>query len=152
LFTFEVSYVNVLFQQICGGTPLLLLLNKDAWMLSALSRRNRLAPVVSAAVLTLYLVALFDCGLFTSSRLLTRIVGFFELLVLAASTPVAACLLTILWADVAYGLEILVVFTAPAYLVLFLLGTEYSSWFLAACGLAASYWLMKYKLQFGDDR
>lgn len=101
--------------------------------------------------MTLYVAAVFDCGLFNSTRVLNQVIGFFELTTLIASLPVASSLLTVMWRGVSCVSDVVVAFTAPAYLVLFLFGTEYSSWVLAASGIASAYWLMKYKLQSDDD-
>ena len=107
---------------------------------------------MSGVAITLYAAAFIDCGLLSAgSRILSLLVGFLELLTLIASTPVAVSLLTTLWSGSSIPSSVLVVFTAPAFLVLFLFGAQYSSWVLAMCGIVSSYWLMKYKLVFNDD-
>jgi len=66
--------------------------------------------------------------------------------------PVAACLSAMVWRKQSLRLDICVVFTAPLYVVLFITGETYSSWTLAGCGLAASYWLIKYRLSYEHYR
>ena len=90
--------------------------------------------------------------MFDAHCVLDWVSGLLELTALCCTVPVAACLSAMLWRSRSLRLDICVVFTAPLYFVLFITGETYSSWMLALCGLAASYWLMRYKLKYDQSR
>ena len=90
--------------------------------------------------------------LFDPHGFLDWVFGLLELTGVCCTLPVAACLCAIVWRQRSLKLDICVVFTAPLYVVLFITGETYSSWTLATCGLTASYWLIKYRLDYEQYR
>jgi len=103
---------------------------------------------VTVCTLALYVATLYDCILLDPHGVLDWIFGLIELATLCCTVPVATCLSAVVWRQHSIRLDICVVFTAPLYLLLFLTGETYSAWTLAAFGLAAGYWLIKYRLKF----
>lgn len=122
--------------------------NIDSQLLSHIRPSSRCAPAVTVSAVTLYTATLHDCVLFDAHGFFDWAFGLLELLALCCTVPVAACLFAMVWREQSLRLDICVVFTAPLYVLLFITGETYSSWALALCGLAASYWLIKYKLTY----
>jgi len=138
--------------QVCAMSSVLLLHNADRWLMSHLRPVSRCAPAVTISTLTLYVAALRDCVIFDPHGFADCIFGSLELVAVCCTLPVAACLSAMVWRQRSLRLDICVVFTAPIYVILFITGETYSSWVLASCGLAASYWLIKYRLKYDQYR
>jgi len=138
--------------QVCIGSLLLLLLNVDSRLLSHIRPSSRFAPTLTVTTVVLYSAALLDSVLLDPHGVLDWMFGLLELSAISCTLPVAACLCAMAWQQRSLRLDICVVFTAPLYVVLFITGETYSSWALASCGLAASYWLIKYKLDYEQFR
>lgn len=138
-------------EQVCGASSTLTLLNVNSWLLSHLQPSSRCAAAVTVSTITLYTATLLDCVIFDPHGVLDWLFGLLELTALCCSTPVAACLSAMVWRQQSLRLDICVVFTSPLYVVLFITGETYSAWTLASCGLAASFWLMKYKLKYDQS-
>jgi len=137
---------------VCVGSSILLLLNVDSWLMSHIRPTSRCAPAVTVSTVVLYMAAFRDSILFDPHGILDWMFGLLELSAICCSLPVAACLSAMVWRQWSLRLDICVVFTAPLYVVLFITGETYSSWTLASCGLSASYWLVKYKLNYEQCR
>jgi len=134
--------------QVCVASSILFLHNIDSHLLSLIQPSIRCAPAVTVSTVALYTATLLDCVLFDPHGFLDWAFGLIEFSALCCTVPVAACLLAMVWRERSLRLDICVVFTAPLYVLLFITGETYSSWMLATCGLAASYWLIKYKLTY----
>jgi len=134
--------------QVCIGSSILSLHNVDHWLLYHIQPSSRCAPSLTVSTLTLYTAALLDCVILDPHGFFDWAFGTIELAALCCTIPVAACLSAMVWRQHSLRLDICVVFTAPLYVVLFITAETYSSWVLALCGLAASYWLIKYRLQY----
>jgi len=131
---------------------LLLLLNVDSRLLSHVRPSGRSAPSFTVSTIVLYSATLLDSVLLDPHGVLDWIFGLLELSAISCTLPVAACLSAMVWRERSLRLNVCVVFTAPLYVVLFITGETYASWVLASCGLAASYWLIKFKLDYEQFR
>ncbi|CAH1798390.1 unnamed protein product [Owenia fusiformis] len=127
----------------CGCTLLLLLLQKDHYLLHILSPSNQAAPAVSMTTLMLLFTTLISNQLWTTESGYTMFRGIVEIIIEIIALPNLLTFLYLFWKDSTNtldGLEQIAVFTMPLNGLLFLFGTSYNSWVLAGISLVCGIW------------
>ncbi|XP_041351647.1 uncharacterized protein LOC121370463 [Gigantopelta aegis] len=129
----------------CASSLILFCLQKDMRLFHNLTEDNHMTPTLMCCVCMLTIASLCRNNMFIATGLLTVFCGVMEILMTAATVPVYIVLWGILWKDEILS-EKAVVFTVPLNMVLFFVGSSYTTWALATSGLIAGVWLMIAKL------
>lgn len=131
--------------QCCASSLLLICLQRDQLLLSALSADNQVAPILMAAISTLILSTLARCRLWQFDGFFLCLLGIGEIMAVLGSLPVYAVLWTITWSGQIWS-EKLVVFTMPVNCLVFLFASSFTAWALAGAGTVCGLGMMIYKL------
>ena len=133
--------------QIYLSSCMLILLQRDHYILKQHSSKNNLTPTIFTVYGLLTIAVCYYSNVWLATRWWPWILGIIEVSIAVLTLPVLHVCTTVLWSDTIYLNDRTVVFLAPLYSVLILVASSYTSWCLSGVGLFAGWWLMTYKLQ-----
>ncbi len=139
------KFCSPIFQYV-GASVILLLLQRDGYLLDRLSSENYFLPLMLVTAFVLNISSFVNSSYFNYVNTIHLFTGSLEILLLLVTLPMYAILVSQLWFQVTVLPARLVVFLTPLNVFLFIFGSTYMSWVTAAYGLLVSAWLMKYKL------
>ncbi|GAB1597902.1 uncharacterized protein LOC115211136 [Argonauta hians] len=135
----------------CGVSVILICLQKDPHMLQRLNNKNQTVPTIFTVAFILWIQTFLHCDIWFTAELSSSIRSAVELVIIFITTPVYIVLWSILWFDEIRLNEKLVIFLMPLNSLLFLVGSTYTAWALAAFGIFSGIWMMSYKLPLEVD-
>ena len=128
------------------STCVLILLQRDLYVLKHHSRNNNLTPTISAAFFTLTIATCRHSDVWVATHWWYQLVAAMEFCSALSTLPVLFIFTTILWNERFYINDRTVVFLTPLYSVLILTGSSYTSWVLSIVGIGVGWWMMSEKL------
>ena len=134
-----------LFQYI-GLSTILLLLQRDPFLLQRLSKDNYYTPILLVISLVLLTSSFLGSSYFMYRNTIHLFTGFCEILIIVATLPNYFVLVIHSWSQKSVIPDRLVVFLAPLSTFLFIFGSTYIAWITAAYGIGTCVWLIQYRL------
>ena len=126
---------------------LLVLLQRDGYILRNLSYNNCTTPTIVASIIILTTSSLRQSRLWTFSSISGAVFGLLEVSAVVTSLPVYVVLAGVMWNGHIWS-EKAVVFTLPLNVYITIFASSYSAWALAVVGLVSGLGLMLLKLPF----
>lgn len=138
----------------CGSSLVFVCLQKDMRIFTNLREENQMTPtkMTSIAILIIGTIYRSDIWIYNSVWMLIRCVT--EILLVVLLIPNYYILWALLYDNVLYLTETVVVFSIPLNFPLILYSSSYTGWTLAVTGIVSSLWMMftKFSLQpYHDD-
>ena len=139
------------FFQYISSSVVLLMLQRDPYLLRNLSHSNSAAPLFYVSTVILWVAAQSTSTVLNSADMIPFLSGIIETIILWTSIPIYCIFFTVLWSGRFFLSDRLIVFLTPLSGFLLIFGSSYEATAVALYNIAIGIWLTNYALPLEPD-